>query len=974
MAKKKIDVQIARAQTSSSLPAIGNVPLQMQEAYGTTRSARELLLAGKRVEFSKSADAALRIIHVDWILEAVAAGHPVDIKNAFIRGTWYASYTQFKDRFHITASEIEDFADFSYSVFSKSVVFHETVFTNGATFESVCFKSDLSLEDCEFRCDSGNQTTVYFSNSRFEGFVHAERAHFLKLERVDFARSQFTSAFFTSAVFECEVDFQYARASTLSLAYGKFSRPCMLHSMNISETVSLRHARTARKAEINFRSSNIEGNLMCDNTYFAGDIDFGSSNVGGMFSVNDCIFLGKFICTGMSLNTFYMTARSGRKSSLVLSTMSTSRRLIIMNSVFLGDLNFLATVVGTNLWLEKVDFRTLADFTDSHIGRNFLCRNCKFADFRLSDVTINSLLDCSDVDIKGNFWAESARLASARFKVTVQKMFSLLYTRFNGYLQLSNSTFYGDVDLGGATVQATCSIVNAFLLKRDDAPAASLKAIAFSVSQQLNISNTTCEHAVTFYQLSASSLYLRQSVFSGRCQFAHMDVGSLHLSGAEFKGVVDFSGGSFNEIDGSPYDIAGNQALTFRDKVYFKDVSIKFLNVKKARFLSRLTSLYCLNMVIHDTADFTEAEFIGAATFCSCTVGSELLFRKNSFESIVDFRNGSFNNRVIFDRVTFRAAVDFSNSHFKGHAFIRCEFRGATRFAQCHFDDVADFSTRDFSPVSSNKVVSTTEFKSSITFESSIFAHSAQFGDVQFSEAVNFRGCRFNNLYLPETEEKANRLLPKAIDMQDCLYQSIEVHEKALLKVGKNDRIVPYARVVYHQLEKHLLQAGNIQGANDVYMLWREAERKRLSESNQNPSLIVSYLFWAFANYGVRPYRLFWFGFFLIIGGMFYFQSPGAMEWKDEKTEIREARKPNGWRDALGLSLNMFLPTGIPWSEDIVPSQKVIAHLAATTNEYNVVVRTVPSVVATFIKILGWILVPLGIAAASGILRQPVSR
>jgi hypothetical protein len=108
---------------------------------------------------------------------------------------------------------------------------------------------------------------------------------------------------------------------------------------------------------------------------------------------------------------------------------------------------------------------------------------------------------------------------------------------------------------------------------------------------------------------------------------------------------------------------------------------------------------------------------------------------------------------------------------------------------------------------------------------------------------------------------------------------------------------------------------------------------------------------------------------------MLIFSSPGAVRPRSVGTSISEhpvtgdsgqralnspEEESNGLSQADGLrvSIRLFLPVEIPLANRWEPSEKVLL-LGFRYSDY-----------ATILRILGWILVPLGIAALTGLLRR----
>jgi len=156
-------------------------------------------------------------------------------------------------------------------------------------------------------------------------------------------------------------------------------------------------------------------------------------------------------------------------------------------------------------------------------------------------------------------------------------------------------------------------------------------------------------------------------------------------------------------------------------------------------------------------------------------------------------------------------------------------------------------------------------------------------------------------------------------------------------------------------VERFVRSTGDDDGADAIYLARRRRERRQYRQSQ-------SWLRWSFSmaedglfRYGVRPLRLAVFSLFVLLIGTMIFSRPGAVEPKEK---IAASRKLS-LAQSLGYSLRMFMPIGdIPSGARWNPSERRLPWCNCLTFESY----------ATMHRIAGLLLVPLGIAAATGVL------
>jgi hypothetical protein len=178
-------------------------------------------------------------------------------------------------------------------------------------------------------------------------------------------------------------------------------------------------------------------------------------------------------------------------------------------------------------------------------------------------------------------------------------------------------------------------------------------------------------------------------------------------------------------------------------------------------------------------------------------------------------------------------------------------------------------------------------------------------------------------------------------------------------------------------MERAYRKAGRDREADDVYLSRQFVERRQKCKNHEYGAWLKSFLHWLVANYGVRPYRLIAVPIVLLVVGMIVFSRPDAARIKREpatatavsppatpETPVKSAPESEGYSRgglAARLSFRIFLPVEVPLAARWEPSdQRLVGPIRFSD-------------LATVLKIAGWILVPLGVAALTGLLRTKPS-
>ncbi len=506
--------------------------------------------------------------------------------------------------------------------------------------------------------------------------------------------------------------------------------------------------------------------------------------------------------------------------------------------------------------------------------------------------------------------------------------------------------------------------------------------------ERVSFNGATIDHRALFR--SEPALGLPAATFGGEANFGGIHIGpSAEFQGAQFNSTDKPVRFDDAKVDGSVFF----EGARFAGEATFIGIHIgSSAEFQRAQFNSTDKPVRFDNAKVDGSAIFTEAKFLGEARFIAGRIGLQAAFnsaefnKPTTFETMdirgsavfrearflkgsnpsflgTDFRRGAF-----FQRATFEDPVDFHTAQFHVEArFSGIRFHREANFNASYFEGLADFG--------SAKGLPGTEFNK-VSFDHARFERDARFDDAVFQGAASFREASFRTVYFsPNGAVDRKDQFQGTVDLRGCIYDRIQVSWRSMLRQRDgSSRLSEIDRQPYTQLEKVLRNVGKDREADEVYLERWQVEREQKWRHGEFGAWMVSQIYALLANYGVRPYRLISFTVLFVFLGTFIFSRPGAVQMKlaperatqpAESTAVIEGNaaasteksvKLSAW-DALRLSIGLFLPVEVPLAASWKPSDRRFMLLKFSD-------------FGTMLKLAGWVLVPLGIAALAGLLRR----
>jgi uncharacterized protein YjbI with pentapeptide repeats len=361
--------------------------------------------------------------------------------------------------------------------------------------------------------------------------------------------------------------------------------------------------------------------------------------------------------------------------------------------------------------------------------------------------------------------------------------------------------------------------------------------------------------------------------------------------------------------------------------------------------------------------------FNGARTsFNTVQVGGNAAFQNASFKHAVDFRGAEFSRYAMFDGAHFQNKADFNNTKVKGAAtfvnavfnssavFLGVEIAGELNFQGAHFNSTKDDADLTNMKVERNVLLVKTVFAAPVSFFFTRVGIQLGMQDVTFENDVRLNSIVTHELFIRNVEFK-KKVSIKDADVE-ILYldmpkppASLEMDHLKYAEVGSDaDKMLPwvekagYSRDNYARLETFFASHGNPGKADEVFVQMKRRERReKLRSLRWCSDLVLDWL----VKYGRAPERAAYPSLLVVLFGCFVFRNHKRMQ--GQRSEDSHARYSPFW-----YSLDLFAP-GIDLQAAKVWTPREDWGFGRNYARVH--------------RILGWILVPIWLAAATGLIK-----
>jgi uncharacterized protein YjbI with pentapeptide repeats len=419
------------------------------------------------------------------------------------------------------------------------------------------------------------------------------------------------------------------------------------------------------------------------------------------------------------------------------------------------------------------------------------------------------------------------------------------------------------------------------------------------------------------------------------------------------------------------------------------------------------------------TAEFQGARFRGRARFEGIHIGGSIFFYPYGkeavcFEGEAKFNYADIGRNAYFGNATFMSGADFEGLRVGGYALWGSYLEGPGSFLEAlqsrsaglaEYDDLSgtEHSTPALVEKANPSLVSfcgkadftRVRLAGPASFRLAHFKAEAKFDGAECQGPVDFRGAvfdgplslrearlrsiLFNSTPLGVDPQAAAKQFGGSIDLRGLTYELINGNWRELLIEGRSSQSgrATYSRQPYSQMEKVLRAVGHDREADNVYLARRRREcrlmwalvagrddgerlpiRQRARRLNSALFDILQRLVF---NYGIRPLRLLYFSAVVLLIGVYMFAQPGAVQQRER--DERKAVETLSASQAFGLSCRLFIPVvDLPTGQQWTPTENPAPHLERVNLSF--------AGYAALHRLAGAILVPLGIAALTGLMHR----
>ncbi|KAF0181420.1 MAG: hypothetical protein FD161_93 [Limisphaerales bacterium] len=875
---------------------------------------RGKLLAGEAIVFTANQPEVERTVSSTWLAEAARKGTAVNVTRAVIIEPLDLRHAAVTNRFRLHQCVFKAAADCSFAVFEQGYDFSDSQFAADASFTGALARRAALLRGTAF---SGAAT---FTDATAEDVFLAQGAAFLGKE-------------------------------------SKFNRATFL------KTAGFGPAPGQPAASFN-------GNVTFEGARFAGAVDFNRVRFGG--GTNSQAVFKDTRCERVT--TFRGAEFRGA------STFATAQ--------FLGTVAFGPEGEGPGA-LPPARFAGPADFASAQFGGE-------------ADFAQVQFLRPAPVSFDGCAFKDYARFGQAQFAGGA--LFS--QANFSALADFERARFQGTEEGPAVSFQDSSIGGRANFVGGQFIGAADFRNARFGGETAFNGAVFATEalftyarfgHTVSFGALGAGAVpgasFADVAIFTG-VKF-ELDAFFEQVKFTATNRPVSFSAAAFGAetaFDGAQFAGDANfvratftSAATFTGTVFQNpEMTAQFNSIKAGKTLNFTGARFA------GPLDFVAAEAVGPVQFAGVVFGGDASFNAMAVERHAVFGPIGTNSPTHFKKsadfiaIRIGGQLDLAAARFDGEALFRganlqrglilswrpggtgavhaAEFRARADFRNLQAAERVQMAGVTFH---NEAAFDSTKWEVPMAFEEVRFRRGASLTRAAFPQGADFSSARFKGLLdLTDSTFRTLRLTSESqwtdgpIELRGSTYEEFSGNVDALLEA-----FTRADRPVLTRLERSLRQVGRDDEADAVYLQNQQRERRQTWVDHKYGEWFFRSLYGALGNYGVRPYRLLVFSAILVWLGALVFKLPGAVRHRDKAAQ----GTPLTTFDAVALSICYFLPVEFPLEEEWIAATSPLSYRLPFLKKH---IQVRPAAIANFVlRLSGWIVVPLSLAAVTGLLK-----
>jgi len=698
---------------------------------------------------------------------------------------------------------------------------------------------------------------------------------------------------------------------------------------------------------LDLENAEVNCDTLLSDCRFDGDVTMEDSHFSRNLLLSGCHFAGVVNLERIKVDSA-MFLRSARfEQGLLLGHSHIGGQLIANKVQFTGssDVDVEGATIGEDVFMSGSTNEGKVDFGNMTVGGDMYL-----------DGVFEGEVDFTHTTIRGSLLAEGGQFTSPTAEVSFNSV------QVDGFAKLKGAIFSGPVNFTAARIAGN--------FQADD-------------TQFLNPTNEA-----TFNSMSVGGFAsFGGAVFSGSVDFtaAHI-LSNLEADDTQFQSPTNPV--SFNSINVGGFASFGG--AVFSGPVDFTTAHIlSNLQADDTQFQSPTNEASFNSVNVGGFASFDGAVFSGPVDFTASHILSNLQADDTKFLSATNkatFNSMSVGGFASFERAVFNGPVDFTEAHISGNlqaaytqflspnneaTFNSINVGGHAFFYRAVFAGTVDFSRSEIAGDFRAVEVQFTNDLASLDGSTNNF-FNADFdgmhvgGDTSFRQAVfggklSLMNARFGNLDL----SVAN--VPAEVGLDNMTFQTIKAAGKSRVMWNNLKSLVnkesDYRPDVYLELEDFFRREGEPEQADLVLYAQKHEERKAVWRSAQgfwkkiwvSPRIIGSYLLKWLVGYGRHPENALFYSMAVVIFGWWVFRYQPETRGKLRKMEPQDPGKAERVYNAFWYSLDLFAPAIDLYAANYWKPK--------SDPQFRFARRYV-----RFHRLLGWILVPIGLAALTGLI------
>ena len=916
-----------------------------------------------------------------WVLEQISAGKIADLTKEFPAEADRALSSEFLQQ--LLTDSVPNIkiphqgVRILYAVFPQPVelrnaqIASEVVlagcrFDDSVDFSESVFQKSLNLSESTFKAISLSGAKLHshavFLKSVFNGpvdFSYAEIARDLLVGRAQFSDTLFGALFyslkvggsagFDNVVFDGPVTFSEAAIGlTLALYEAQFKDTkvgAKFNNISVGEAATMNSAVFA--GPVSLTDAHIGGEFTAIEARFTDPsrgVVFDAWQVEGAVSMANAEFAGPVSCISGRIGSWLMFSQArftDAKSAVIFNTSKVAGPAFFRGAYFAGGADFSRVEVGQDFDVSQARFDQAAKFPGLRVGGHGAFNetvfdkqvdfgNATFAlDFNAGGLQINDPEDeaiFTDMKVAGYMFISSAQFAGAanfnrlevgrelivfgaHFKSKERPVvFSMM--QVGGYASFSDAVFDGPADFSDARIQVGLQLDSAHFTNPD-------RDVNFSDMQ------------VAGYVLMAGA------VFSGQVEFVGLQVGSNFMADTAQFGHAEKLPSFLNmKVGGSAF---------FRNALFIGPADFRYITVavnlelNETQFKNSTKAANFGNMSVGNIASFSGTVFSGPAVFIGATVKGQFLVTDAQFKE--PERAALFNGMEIGD------SMILSNGSFAGPVSI----------ADANVLDLSVVGTPGISLTIPSLELSRMTVKRELRLENmkmgDFLAHSmvvggpAIFTNVTITGTADVEHSKFQSLSLSNVSWPLGQQTLR-LDGIEYQYISAGPEKDSWLTLLRWLNGSVYSANVYANLSAFFQKQGYTAQSSEVFVAQRRRERAELLGGPVSLAWWWNLFLDGLVRYGRSPDRALLYSLLLVVIGCIAFR-PRHMEPADPEN-------PRTDYNPLWYSLDLFVP---------ILNLQAVAFWSPRADLHFV------RHYARLHRILGWLLVPIGLAAVTGLIK-----